>query len=191
MSMIMLKGMITMRKLISTLTIFSALSICAFSQESAPRVSVFGGHSYMNVDTNGLSSRQSLNGFDVAPSFDVNRLFAVEGDFGGYYKGSLASIGDVHVGTAHAYTFMGGPRLNFGPLFVHGLVGGDRVSAGALGVSVVQSAFAGAFGGGFQSRPFAKHFAVRASADYFLTDHESTIQNNIRVSTGLVYKFGH
>lgn len=156
--------------------------------QETPKVDVFAGYSYVNVDTNGLTSRLNANGWDASVSGNLNHWFAVEGDFGGYYW-TYQSV------DFHDYSFLGGPRVNFGPAFVHALIGADHGSA--LGFS--QDSFAGAFGGGVQI-PVAPRWAVRASADYALTRHNifklidptlpNYTQNNFRVSAGIVFSFG-
>jgi PDZ domain/Outer membrane protein beta-barrel domain len=168
----------------------------AYAQDR-PKIDVFGGYSYLSVDTNGLISRQSANGWEASVSGNFNRRFALEGDVSGYYKTfSVLGVGDVKV---HDYGFVGGPRINLGPAFVHALIGGDHATGSALGGSVSQDSFAGAFGGGVQI-PVAPRWAVRASADYVLTRHNifkllypllpDYTQNNFRVSAGVVFSFG-
>jgi len=49
-----------------------------------PKAEVYGDYSYVNIDTNGLSSRQSANGWEASVSGAFNKWFAVEGDVGGY-----------------------------------------------------------------------------------------------------------
>jgi hypothetical protein len=69
------------------LVVGAVLGLCgsAFGQD-VPRAEVFGGYSYLNIDTNGLSSRQSANGWEAAISGNFNNWFGVEGDVAGYYK---------------------------------------------------------------------------------------------------------
>jgi Outer membrane protein beta-barrel domain len=139
--------------------VFSAL---ASAQES--RADLFGGYSYLNIDTNGLtSSRQNANGWDASLSGNFNRWFAAEAEVAGYYKDyGAVSVTD--------YSYGAGPRINFKPLFVHALIGGDHLTGSAGGVSVSQDSLAGAFGGGVQWR-VSGPFSIRASADYVFTRH--------------------
>src|SRR5712692_9221348 len=175
---------------IRALSVVLGLAFCSSAlAQDVPRVEVFGSYSYLNVDTNGLSSRQSANGWEAAVSGNFNRWFAVEGDFSGYYKTytfnvlfpGLPTTVNVDV---HDYGFMGGPRFNYGPVFVHALIGGDHLSGSALGGSASQDSLGGAFGGGVQW-PVSGHWAVRASSDYVFTRHNllggpSVTQNNFR-----------
>jgi hypothetical protein len=168
----------------------SAAAIEGNAIQRVLQANVFIGYAYLNVDTNGLSSRQSLNGWETSIAIG-NKWIAGEGDFGGYYKGNVLGTGVA----AHDYSFLGGPRVNLGRAFFHALVGGDQLTGSALGLSRSQTGFAAAFGGGVQSKAFGGHWAIRASADYVLSRHNifggpAFTQNNFRVGGGIVYVFG-
>jgi hypothetical protein len=181
------------------LVLGAVLCLCgsAFAQDT-PSIEVFGGYSYLNLDTNNLSPRQSANGWETSVSGNINRRLAVEGDFAGYYKtyavdASIPDLGIVNV-KVHDYSYVVGPRINFRPVFFHALFGGDKLTGSGLGLSASQSGFAGALGGGVQWK-VAPHIAVRGSADYVLTRHDifggpGFTQNNIRASVGIVYTIG-
>jgi hypothetical protein len=62
------------------------LAVSSFSLGQESRADVYGGYSYVNIDTNGISSRQSANGWEAAASGNFNKWFAVEGDVSAYYK---------------------------------------------------------------------------------------------------------
>jgi len=92
------------------------------------------------------------------------------------------------------YSYLAGPRLNFRPLFVHALVGGDHVTGSALGFPASQSGFAGAFGGGAVI-PVGHRLAFRASADYVFSRHNifggsPVTRNNLRACIGIVFTLG-
>lgn len=162
-----------------------ALSNVTFGQDS--RADLFGGYSYVNIDTNGLSSRQNANGWEASISGNFNKWFAVEAAVNGFYK----SYGGISVSD---YSYLAGPRFNFKPLFFHALVGGDDLIGSASQSSGNQSGLAAAFGGGVQWK-VSGPFSVRGSVDYALTRHNilggsSVTQNNVRVSVGIVYSFG-
>lgn len=151
-------------------------------------VDVFGGYSYVSVDTNGLtSSRQSANGWEASLSVNLHKYFAAEVDGSGYYKnynvlGTAVDVSD--------YGFAAGPRFNYRGLFFHSLFGLDHLT-GSAGISDSQNGFALIEGGGVQV-PVARRWAVRGSVDWVLTHHNifggpQFDQNNVRVSAGLVY----
>ncbi len=177
--------------------ICATLMCCLFGSigivvaQDYPRADVFGGYSYLNVDTQGLTSRQNANGWEASGSVNFNRWFAVEGDVSGAYK--TYSVVGVNT-TAADYLYLGGPRINLRPIFFHALVGRDRLSDSAFGITVSQTGFAGAFGGGVQWK-VARRWSVRASADYVFARHAiptlaSFTENNFRVGAGVVYSFG-
>jgi hypothetical protein len=188
-----------MRICVLVLGIVLCLCSPAFGQDT-PSVEIFGGYSYLNVDTNNLnlifgtnnlSHRQSANGWETSVSSNINRLIAVEGDFAGYYKTYGLGIVNINV---HDYSYAAGPRINFRPVFFHVLFGGDKLTGSASVFSASQTKFASAFGGGAQWK-VAPHIAVRGSADYVLTHHNifggpDFTQNNIRASVGIVYTIG-
>jgi hypothetical protein len=176
-----------------------AVSSLSFCQDS--RADLYGGYSYVNIDTNDLSSRQNANGWEAAISGNFNKWFAVEGDVNGYYKtynitesGATASV------KVTDYSYAAGPRINFKPIFIHALFGGDHLT-GTVTVSGVsgsasesQDGAAGLAGGGVQFK-VSGHWSIRASADYVFTRHNilggpSVTQNNYRAGAGIVYSFG-
>jgi hypothetical protein len=179
----------------SILVLFLLTTNTAFCQDY-PKAEVYGGYSYVNIDTNDLSARQSANGWEASVSGNFNKWLGVEGSVAGYYKGydlTVVGLGSAHVSVSD-YFFGGGPRLNFRPFFVHALVGGDHLTGSALGVSLSQDSLSGAFGGGVQV-PVSPRLSVRASGDYVFSRHNilggpSVTQNNVRVGAGIVYSFG-
>ena len=98
------------------------------------------------------------------------------------------------------YTYTGGPRL---PVpgnhrrkpFVQLLAGGGRLNASSSGISAGENSFAMAIGGGLDFT-IRHRLAIRViEADYLLTqfahpDGSSAAQNNVRISAGLVFRFG-
>lgn len=186
---------------VGAFTLVLGLLCCgsAFAQDE-PQVEVFGGYSYLNFDTNGLLGRQSANGWEASVAGNFNRRFALEGSVAGYYKTYSVDSAVLGLGTVdvkfHDYSYLAGPRINFRPVFVHALFGGDHLSISALGASAWQLSFAAAFGGGVQWK-VAPQWAVRGSADYVVTRHNllgtslsNYTQNNVRASVGIVYLFG-
>jgi len=167
-----------------------------------PLVEVFGGYSYLNVDTNGSSPRRAAQGWAGSMAFNFTKLFAAEGSASGHYKSHVDFSGIVpganDVSTI-SYSFLGGPRINFRPAFVHALVGIDRVGGSQGTSSASQNSLAMAFGGGAQW-DITQKWAVGGSADYVVTRHSifaavgvpsaAISQHNIRLSVGVVFKLG-
>jgi hypothetical protein len=141
---------------------------------------IYGGYSYVH----GLSSGSvGINGAEGAASWNFNHRLGVDFDVSGYH-------GSMEGATGGAYFYLGGPRLNFGPIFVHGLVGGEHTTISVRGSTASNDSLATAFGCGHQWK-MAKNISLRTSADYVLTNYGGSIQNNIRVSIGVVFGFGH
>jgi hypothetical protein len=174
--------------------------------------SVYGGYSFVSVDTNGLTSRQSANGWEAGANFPVRSWFDIEGSFGGYYKSfpgmdlSIVSLSPIHV---HDISYGVGPRFNYRgirstTLFARVLIGGDTLtgsgSVSADGVtasgSLSQTSFATILGGGFEYNLDHSRWGIRATGDYALTNHnivggvQSYTQHNFRTSAGVVYWIG-
>jgi Outer membrane protein beta-barrel domain/PDZ domain len=182
----------------------ACFAIPVLAQQETPRGEAFIGYSYLNADTNGLTTRQGFNGWEAAGSANSDRWFALEADGAGYYKRySIPLTGVVNplsgpvtlTASVTDYSFLGGPRFNYKPVFIHALFGVDRLTGSAFGFSASQNSFAGVIGGGIEE-PIARHLAVRASADYAFTRHNifggpAVTQNNFRVAVGVVLTFGH
>jgi hypothetical protein len=176
-----------MNKYIVMLGILLMAALPLLAQDNFPRGQVFGGYSYLSVDTSGLSGRKSLNGWNGQGSVNFNKWLGITGDFGGYY-GSPDNV------TVHDYSFLFGPTLTYrtehvAPFF-HALFGGNHINTSIKEGSSGNTAFAMAFGGGLDL-PVGEHFGVRlAQVDWLRTQHFSTSQNNIRLSTGIMFNFG-
>src|ERR1035441_7456339 len=135
----------TMNKYIVMLGILLMAALPLLAQDAFPRGQVFGGYSYLSVDTSGLSGRKSLNGWNGQGSVNFNKWLGITGDFGGYY-GSPKHV------TLHDYSFLFGPTLTYrtehvAPFF-HALFGGNHINASTKGATGGNTAFAMAFGGG-------------------------------------------
>jgi PDZ domain len=172
------------------------VSSFSFCQDS--KADLFAGYSYLNIDTNGLTSRQGANGGEASISGNFNKWFAAEADVSGYYKNYNIDLASLGLGTLNAkvtdYSYAAGPRINLRPIFIHVLFGGDHLTGSALGFSKSQDSLAGLAGGGVQLKVLGP-WSVRASADYVFTRHNifggpSVTQNNYRASVGIVYSFG-
>jgi len=172
----------------------------------------FGGGS----SSTSLNRMVGLNGGSAAFAYNFNRSFAVVADFGGYDDSQLLLTGTGlnqpllvnSSGTAYSYLF--GPRVSFhrgsriSP-FAQVLAGGVHASAvtvtNCAGTACtplpVQNTFALTAGGGLDFR-LTHHIFLRAvQAEYMMTRFGSTPnnptsgnQNDYRLSSGLVFRFG-
>jgi len=153
----------------------------------APRWEVFGGYAYRNVDstTFGFVNRSSLSGFDAEGTFNIKPNWGVTADVGGQYGSQLT-----------VYNFLAGPQYSIrrdkSKFFVHGLFGKaqDRVNIATSIRSHFESVGRAIGGGGGYDLDLTRRFTFRVQADYLDTHTFGVTQNDIRVSTGLVFHFG-
>ena len=172
-------------------------------EPATPEAEIFFGYSYLNFDTSGLTnSRQNANGWEASVSGNFNNWFALELDVSGHYKNYNYYTGNalglpslVTVSYYRDYSYVAGPRFNYGPIFVHALFGGDHLSGSALGSPSAQTGFAGALGGGIQY-PINARLAFCFGADYASSKHNINgsspiTDNNFRASVGIVFNLGN
>ena len=155
----------------------------------APRWEVFGGYSYRSFDSPpiGFSDRTNMNGWIGEPSFNITTTWSIAADISGQYGYKLT-----------AYNFLIGPQYSWrkekSKLFVHVLFGKAQNTVNIRtetrnGFESVGHAIA--VGGGYD-RDLTPRFTLRAfQADYVNSNTFGVTQNDIRVSVGLVYHFGH
>jgi hypothetical protein len=181
-----------------------------------PKVELFMGYSYVRgvpelADGNRMVY---LNGGSTSVAFNLNRYLGLLGDFGGFNETRLLlTTGNppTALGTYQAvddgtvFTYLGGPRLSFRhdriTPFVQVLFGGihaseETICKGCAPSLPAENSFAMTAGGGLDLRVH-HHLAIRiVQAEYLMTRFENLNtgsnqgQNDIRLSTGLVFRFG-
>jgi opacity protein-like surface antigen len=184
---------------------------------SYPRVELFLGYSYLRgVPTLSPGNRMDyLNGGSASIAFNLNRYLGLVGDFGGFdaseleFTGAGANPNRVSNASGTAFTYMAGPRLSFRKYdrvtpFAQALFGGIHASqvtlsgcAGALCTPLpTENSFALTAGGGVDIR-IHRHIDLRlVQAEYLMTNFANLStgvrdkQNDIRLSSGLVFGFG-
>jgi hypothetical protein len=171
---------------------FAVLSVMSASSPSvgqvAPRWEFYGGYSYLRFDspTLGYVNWSNLNGFNGEVTFNITTRFAVIADGSGHYGNQLT-----------IYNYMLGPqyalRRDKSKFFAHGLFGKAQNTVNIAtsirsGFESVGRAFAA--GGGYD-RDLTPRFTFRVQADYLNTHTFGVTQNDIRVSTGVVFHIGH
>jgi opacity protein-like surface antigen len=184
-----------LKLLVSLLAVVSLFAVPAHAQDT-PKVDIFAGYSFLRVNpsTAGVSSF-SLNGGSASLAYNANNWLSGVADFGGYHNGNILSTGTS--GTLSTYLF--GPRVSyrhFGRITPFGevLFGVAHASASIAGTSGSDHAFAMSLGGGLDYK-LSTHFAIRpVKVDYLITRFSETgtgaqTQNNLRVSTGIVFRF--
>jgi len=186
------------------------------SYRSYPRAELFLGYSYIRgVPTLSPGNRMDfLNGGSTSIAFNLNRTLGLVGDFGGYnarqiqLTGAGANPARVADASGTAFTYLAGPRLSFRhdrvTPFIQALFGGVHASQETLsncsGVLCTplptENSFAMTAGGGVDLR-IHRHLAIRiVQAEYLMTNFANLstgnrdTQNDIRLSSGLVFGFG-
>jgi hypothetical protein len=175
------------------------------SAQNLPQINVFGGYSYLNFDlpanpsTGTTSQRLAMNGWEFSAAVNLFHRISAEGDFSGH---SLSNCTGITTLNCSDFSYMGGPRYTFGSrtgkftTFVHGLVGRDNATLpGPSGVSVTDDSVAVAAGAGIDYWFFRHMVGLQLGpVDYLYTRHlnEDSVpsQSNIRVSAGVVFRFG-
>ena len=168
-----------MRKLSLLVGLVFMLALTARAQ--TPKAEIFGGYSYLRVNPN-AGPGANLNGWELSVNVKPASWWGIMGDFDGHYGSPFGP-------SAHEHSFLFGPQINLPtPVispFVHALFGVTKTNiAGAT-----DTAFGSAFGGGFDFKA-GSHFAWRLiQVDDLLTHFSGNNQNNLRVSTGIVFRF--
>jgi hypothetical protein len=175
------------------------------SAQNIPEINVFGGYSYLDFDlpanpsTGSASQRLPLNGWEFSGSVNLFHHLSAEGDLSGHSESYCTSVNGMN---CDDFSFMAGPRYTFGSrsskitAFVHGLVGRDNADLpGSSGVTVSDSSVAIAAGGGIDYWVYRQMVGIQLGpADFFYTRHLNAdavpSQNNIRISAGVVFRFG-
>ena len=184
-------------KVVVCLPALASLFGAAASAQDVPKRDVFAGYSYVraNPSTSGVDSF-NLNGGNASVAYNATHWLSGVADFGGYHANNILGTGVD--GTLSTYLF--GPRVSyrhsdrftpFGQvLFGVAHIGGSN----GLAFSSSNNSFAMTVGGGVDVK-VADHFSLRPiQVDYLLTHfNEFSLgaqnQNNLRVSTGVVFHF--
>ena len=202
-----------MRMLTRLILCVIAISAIAKAQQT-PTVEIFSGFSYAHANFTGAGQKNgSFDGWNASVTFDANRWLGVEADFAGHYGSNKLQL-PLPPGTcppiclpsvsvdSKAHEFLFGPRFSYRTAkitpFTHLLFGAARVTESVtlpipiptppLNISTSQTGFAMAVGGGFDL-PIAKNLAWHNQADYLVTRLFNQTENNVRVSTGIVFRF--
>ena len=176
------------------LAVFSITAIA--SAQDTPKLDVFVGYSYFrdNPSTSGVSSF-NLHGGSASVAYNANGWLSGVADFGGYHANNILGTGVD--GTLSTYLF--GPRISYRrheriTPFAQTLFGVAHASGSGFGASGTSNAFAASLGGGVDVKLFHRLSFRAAQVEYLLTRFPETTtsretQNNLRVSTGVVFHF--
>ncbi len=171
------------------------LGLCLFSRISAaqskliPSIEVFGGYSHLSFPSGflGFGDRTQMNGWHGALTLPhLVKGLGITAEASGDYATSLEQ-----------FTYAVGPQYKWeaGPFDIvgHILYGGSQTrirNAGSTFSEPSDRHRALVFGGEVDY-PFSSRFSVRiVQADVVVTNAFGNTQDNIRLSTGLIFKFG-
>lgn len=181
-----------LKAVVCLLAFFSLTAAAAFAQD-VPKLDVFVGYSYVrdNPSTSGVNGF-NLHGGSASVAYNANNWLSAVADFGGYHANNI--LGSGVDGTLSTYLF--GPRVSFRKHerftpFAQALFG---VAHSSVSFGSTDNAFAASFGGGVDVKLFHRLSWRPAQVEYLLTRFpEATssreTQNNLRVSTGVVFHF--
>jgi opacity protein-like surface antigen len=162
--------------------LLAASAMAAESGNNYPKAEFFGGYQYSHLE-GGINA----NGFALSGTGNFNNYFGITADLGS----SFTTQSGVSI---HNYTYTFGPQLalrankGFTP-FVHVLLGGDRITGSASGVSASTNGFALLAGGGADFN-FGQHMAFRGAADWMnVRSNGTSSSKNIRMLTGIVFRY--
>ena len=204
-----------MKKLIKALCLSAILSVGVFAQTSDDEYKkneFYVGYSNQQIDG---GNRVGFNGIEVSATRNFNRYFGIKGDVSAAYRSERFSStfsNGTTVSTFSAkqsgsvYNFLGGVQIKdnattarFKP-FAHALVGvahtrsklSDVACQGTncpiAGFSFGDTGFGGAFGGGLDIK-LNNRIDLRAiQVDYNPIYTSSSVDNNIRIGVGIVFK---
>lgn len=185
---------------------FLFVALLLVSPSHAQSIELFGGYSFVRApvtfqQTSGTCPIQgcpvftsthnlNLNGWEAGGAYKILGPLALAADFSG-------TSGSFQGANTHLQTYLVGPQLRFpGPIspFAHFLVGGAHESISTnvsplITSGPTQNAFATALGGGLDLKvlPFISVRPIQV--DYLLTHFNSSTQNQVRVSAGIVLRF--
>lgn len=168
-----------------------------------PRVEVFGGYSYLRTSTVFTGARVNLHGASFSAAYYLNEWFGMVGDGGIYHAGNVAGQFSLTVSS-----FQAGPQVrlpNRTRLTPYGnfLLGGGHAegtlytSSFGTGLAPIgtNNTFLYTVGGGVDYRLSNKIGIRIIQAEYLHSEFLNGsvighVQNNLRLSAGVVFHFG-
>ncbi len=182
-------------------SLFVVIVLIVFASFAAAQVptsgNVFFGYSYFNTNVPG-ANRINTNGWEASFEGKIVPFLGMVADFDSHYgTANFPAVDCPGVGcplppssaNVSAHNFLFGPRVSvpagkFRP-FGEFLIGAGHINAGAAGSD---TSFATAIGGGLDYR-IVRPVAWRFQGDYIHTNLFGTGENNVRLSTGIVFRF--
>jgi Outer membrane protein beta-barrel domain len=172
------------------------LLVAAASAQIPTSGNVFFGYSYYNTNPTGVDSTNT-NGWEGSLEGKVFPFLGIVADFDGHYGsqnfGSACPVGGVCTPASlnfSEHNVLFGPRASFSVgrfrPFAEAMFGIGHIDTGSYSGS--DTSFATGIGGGIDYR-LLRILAWRFQGDYVRTSFFHADQNNLRLSTGIVFRF--
>jgi opacity protein-like surface antigen len=189
------------RKVVVSLLVFLSFAAVGRGQEYS-KFDFFGGYSYARANPSGSAVLPSfnMNGGEASLAYNRNNWLSGVMDFGGYRTSRLIS-GEPADFKGNMWTYLFGPRVSYRHLgritpFAQTLFGIAHATSDTYLLGHNQTDFAMTVGGGFEYS-LSRRLSIRPiQADYLLTRFKEFVetssrptQNNLRLSTGVVFHF--
>ncbi len=188
------------------------------AQDETPKSEIYLGYDYTRFrisnsccGADGGFTGFNFNGGLAQATYNVTNNIGFVGEFAGTFTPSNANNTIIGGGggtpSITLFTYLFGPRLTIvrggrWTPFVHVLMGGAHSSVNLATGSGGQNGFSMAVGGGADFG-LSKRLAIRGEGDYFMTRLKdcqlgdaaacstiTNVQNNFRISGGIVFRFG-
>ena len=187
--------------LVAGLFVFLPLSLLGQAQDPypAPKAEFYAGYSFIHLE------QTNLSGWNISFAGNVNNNLGIVAEASGHYnrESSVTAAGTTN-SRRNFHTFLAGPRITerrykwLSP-FTHALFGFTRVND-SLGQSQVGapssssrsdvSGFTMALGGGVDLTVADRFFIRLIQADYLLIRADRIKHEGLRISAGILFRFG-
>jgi outer membrane protein OmpA-like peptidoglycan-associated protein/opacity protein-like surface antigen len=180
-----------------------------------PRVELFGGYSFWRAAPISPGNRIAwTHGGSASVAYNLNDWLGLVADFAGFrvtrFGPAGTPTGGIVPASGNVFSYLAGPRFSYRKFnritpFAQVLFGGAHASQVTLSDCAAvctplssENAFAMTAGGGLDLK-VSRRLAIRVvQAEYLLTRFaddsantgERIVQNNVRLSTGIVFRFG-
>lgn len=194
-----------MQKLLLLLVVFAFTFPQAARAQRIEGIEVFGGYSYLQSNLKSTYSpfyfpatpfgkSFGLSGWQASVTEKATDWLGLTQEFSGQYGTQNLLGADNHFST---FSILSGPRFYYPNLkgvtpFVHALFGYEQTAVTLKGSSakVTGTSYAMAFGGGMDVK-VSRSLAIRVfQIDYYRPQLFGSSQNDVRVSAGIVFRFG-
>lgn len=167
-----------MTKILLVTALIVSCALGCFAQD-VPKVDVFAGYSFVHSDPGFGLLGGDASGWEASLTYNWKDWVGLKADFDGHYCCAQ---------TMHNFLF--GPQFTLGrgkvSPFVHGLVGVSHGTSSGFSDNVLGFAA----GAGLDLKVSDRLSVRLVQADYLGTHYADEIQNNFRLSAGVVFHFG-